>query len=37
MGLGYKGLGRNLKARRCFRQSVSLKKDNLWPNKMLEK
>lgn len=37
MGLGYKGLGRNFKAKRCFRESVELKKDNLWPNVMLRK
>ena len=34
-GLGYKGLGRNLKARKCFKESVKLKPDNLWPNVML--
>lgn len=34
-GLGYKGLGRNAKARRCFRKSVLLKRDNLWPDVML--
>ena len=37
MGLGYKGLGRNFKAKRCFRESVELKRDNLWPNVMLRK
>lgn len=37
MGLGYKGLGRGLKARSCFKKSVSLKSDNLWPNVMLRK
>ena len=37
MGLGYKGLGRGLAARRCFRKTVSLKHDHLWANKMLEK
>lgn len=37
MGLGYKGLGRGFKANRCFRKSVSLKSDNLWPNVMLRK
>lgn len=37
MGLGYKGLGRSLKAKRCFRKSVELKSDNLWSNVMLGK
>lgn len=37
MGLGYKGLGRGCKAKSCFRKSVKLKKDNLWPNVMLRK
>lgn len=37
MGLGYKGLGRGGKAKSCFRKAVSLKKDHLWANKMLEK
>ena len=37
MGLGYKGLGKGNKAKSCFRKSVSLKSDNLWPNVMLEK
>ena len=36
-GLGQKGLGHGWKARRCFRKSVDLKKDNLWPNVMLRK
>lgn len=37
MGLGYKGLGRNIKANCCFRKSVKLKSDNLWSNVMLRK
>lgn len=37
MGLGYKGLGRNLKARKCFKESVKLKRDNLWADVMLRK
>lgn len=37
MGLGYRGLGREAKAKRCFRKAVSLKKDNLWADVMLRK
>lgn len=36
-GLAYKGLGRGCKAKSCFRKSVKLKSDNLWPNVMLRK
>lgn len=36
MGLGYLGLGDEAKAKECFRKSVSLKVDNLWPNVMLK-
>lgn len=36
MGLGYLGLGDKEKAAECFRESVRLKIDNLWPNVMLK-
>ena len=36
MGLGYLGLGDKSEAEKCFRESVRLKVDNLWPNVMLK-
>ena len=36
MGLGYLGLGDKEKAAECFRESVRLKIDNLWPVVMLK-
>lgn len=31
-GIGYKALGRNLKAKKCFRKALKERNDNLWAN-----
>lgn len=36
MALGYKGLGRNFKAKKCFCKAASLKPDHLWAHEFLK-